>query len=57
MLEEIRFPKADEINEEVEEWVETVIGNWRIFCGGTWGDDDLGEGGKEAVARNVLEVR
>ncbi|KAH0553017.1 hypothetical protein GP486_006787, partial [Trichoglossum hirsutum] len=56
MLEEVRFPKADEFNEEVEEWVETVIRNWGIFCGGTWQDDDLGEGGKEAVARNVLEI-
>ena len=57
MLEEVKFPKADEINQEIEEWVESVVGNWRVLCGSTWRDDDLGEGGKEGVARSVLEVR
>ncbi|KAI9779152.1 MAG: hypothetical protein M1839_007687 [Geoglossum umbratile] len=56
MLEEVKFPKADEMNEEIEEWVELVIGNWRVLCGSTWRDDDLGEGGKEGVARSVLEI-
>jgi cargo-transport protein YPP1 len=57
MLEEIKFPRADEVNQEIEEWVESVVGNWRVLCGSTWQDDDLGEGGKEGVSRGVLEVR
>ena len=57
MLEEVKFPKADEVNEEIEEWVESVVGNWRVLCGSTWQDDDLGEGGREGVSRSVLEVR
>jgi len=56
MLEEIRFPKADEVDEEVEEWVEQVMRNWRVFCGPTWYDEELGEGGQEAAGRNVLDV-
>lgn len=57
MLEEVKFPRADEVNEEIEEWVEAVMGNWRVLCGSTWRDEDLGEGGKEGLARSVLEVR
>lgn len=56
LLKEIRFPKANEVNEEVEEWVELVMKNWRIFCGSSWHDEELGEGGQEAVGRNVLDV-
>lgn len=56
MLQEIRFPKADEVDEEVEEWVEQVMRNWRVFCGPTWYDEELGEGGQEAAGRIVLDV-
>lgn len=56
MLQEIRFPKADEVDEEVEEWAEQVMRNWRVFCGPTWHDEELGEGGQEAAGRNVLDV-
>lgn len=56
MLQEIRFPKADEVNVEVEEWVEQVMRNWRVLCGPTWNDEELGEGGHEAASRNVLDV-
>lgn len=56
MLQEVRFPKADEVNEEVGDWVEQVMRNWRVLCGPTWHDDELGEGGQEAVGRNVLDV-
>lgn len=56
MLQEVRFPKADEVNEEVGDWVEQVMRNWRVLCGPTWHDDELGEGGQEGVGRNVLDV-
>lgn len=56
MLIEVPFPDASSYNPECEEWVEKVISNWRVFCGSSWRNDDLGEGGKDAVGRTVLEV-
>ena len=56
LLEETRFPKANERNERVEKWIDTVMQNWRIMCGPTWQDAELGEGGKNALARGVLDV-
>lgn len=57
LLRETRFPKANESNEEVLEWVETVMANWRVLCGPSWQDEELGEGGKDSVGRNTLDVR
>jgi hypothetical protein len=56
LVRETKFPKASETNHEVEAWVDSVMDNWRLLCGPTWSDDDLGEGGKEGVARGVLDV-
>jgi predicted DNA-binding transcriptional regulator AlpA len=56
LLKETQFPKASETNHEVEAWVDSVIDNWRLLCGPAWTDSDLGEGGKEGVARSVLDV-
>jgi predicted DNA-binding transcriptional regulator AlpA len=56
LLKETQFPKASETNHEVEAWVDSVIDNWRLLCGPAWTDSDLGEGGKEGVARGVLDV-
>jgi cargo-transport protein YPP1 len=56
LLKEISFPKASENNHEIEAWTDAVMENWRILCGPTWSDDDLGEGGKEAAGRGVLDV-
>lgn len=56
LIKETQFPKASESNREIEGWVDSVIDNWRLFCGPTWHDNDLGEGGKEGVARSVLDV-
>lgn len=56
LLREIKFPTADSRNSQVEDWVEQVIQNWEILCGASWSDDDLGEGGQNAVSRNVLDV-
>jgi predicted DNA-binding transcriptional regulator AlpA len=57
LIKETQFPKASEINHEVEAWVDSVMDNWRLLCGPTWLDSDLGEGGKEGIARSVLDVR
>ncbi|RAR11452.1 filamentation protein [Stemphylium lycopersici] len=56
LIKETKFPKASETNHEVESWVDSVMDNWRLLCGPTWSDDDLGEGGKEGVARGVLDI-
>lgn len=56
MLQETRFPTAEQSNEEVELWCSQVIDNWRILCGSRWQDGDLGGGGKESVGRGVLDV-
>lgn len=55
-LRETKFPTADSHNLQVEEWIEQVISNWEIMCGPEWQDSDLGEGGQNAIGRNVLEV-
>lgn len=57
LLEETRFPKANERNSRVERWVDSVVQNWRIMCGPSWQDEELGEGGKNAIARGILDVR
>ncbi|KAF2714972.1 filamentation protein-like protein [Pleomassaria siparia CBS 279.74] len=56
LLNETQFPKASESNQEIETWTDAVMHNWRFFCGPTWSDQDLGEGGKEAVSRGVLDI-
>ncbi|KAJ5343120.1 uncharacterized protein N7506_002944 [Penicillium brevicompactum] len=55
-LRETKFPTADSHNLQVEEWIEQVISNWEIMCGPEWQDSDLGEGGQNAIGRNVLEI-
>lgn len=56
LLNETQFPKASQANTEVEEWVERVIGNWKIFCGSQWTAAELGDGGQAAVSRSVLDI-
>lgn len=56
LIKETHFPKASETNHEIEVWVDSVIANWRIFCGASWTDGDVGEGGKEGVGRSVIDV-
>ena len=56
LLKETHFPKASESNQEMDGWTDAVMHNWRYLCGPTWSDQDLGEGGKEAVGRGVLDV-
>ncbi len=53
---EVNFPKANEANTEVESWVDQLVANWRICSSSTWSDNDVGDGGKEALSRSVLAV-
>jgi tetratricopeptide (TPR) repeat protein len=56
LLEEVQFPKAEDHSEEVEEWVDIVMKNWRVLCGTNWQEQSLGAGGRDAVSRGVLEI-
>lgn len=56
LLKEVKFPTANEPNFEVEKWTDEVMINWRIICGPTWTDEEIGEGGQEAAGRNTLDV-
>lgn len=56
LLKETNFPRADQDNLKIESWVDQVMANWRVMCGHTWQDEDLGEGGKVALGRGVLDV-
>lgn len=56
LLEETKFPKADQSNGEVEEWTAQVVANWRQFTGPDWSDFDVGEGGRSAVSRVTLDI-
>lgn len=56
LIKETQFPKASQANFEIEAWVDSVVDNWRLLCGPTWSDTDLGEGGKEGIARSVLDI-
>ncbi|KAJ1716537.1 filamentation protein (Rhf1) [Aspergillus flavus] len=56
LLRETKFPTAYAGSTQIEDWVEQVITNWEILCGPQWTDEDLGEGGQNAVGRNVLDI-
>jgi hypothetical protein len=54
---EVYFPKAEEYNQEIDEWVGTVMQNWRVLHGSRWLTGALAEGGRAELGRGVLEVR
>ncbi|KJZ72947.1 hypothetical protein HIM_07710 [Hirsutella minnesotensis 3608] len=56
LLAETTFPRADERREEVEVFVKVVVENWAILCGRGWREEDLGQGGRSAISRGVLET-
>lgn len=56
LLQEVQFPRADQANEEVEQWVELVVQNWRVLCGANWMNTNPDQVGKEATSRRVLEI-
>ncbi|KAH0287130.1 hypothetical protein M436DRAFT_80050 [Aureobasidium namibiae CBS 147.97] len=56
LLYKTKFPQANQTNEEVEQWTNSVIANWSILCGPRWREIDLGEGGKAVVSRSTLDI-
>lgn len=56
LLRVSRFPKAHKSNPEIEDWVEQVIRNLEVLSGTSWPESELGEGGRDNVRRNVLEI-
>ncbi|KAI1918680.1 hypothetical protein LOZ12_002421 [Ophidiomyces ophidiicola] len=56
LLRNAKFPRADASNQDIEVWVEQVIHNWHILCSSEWQDADFGEGGHDALSRNVLDI-
>ena len=56
LLNELKFPKANDDTPEIESWVDQVMANWKILCGNTWLDEDHVDGGKESTGRKVLAV-
>ncbi|KAM0562075.1 hypothetical protein ACHAPJ_002519 [Fusarium lateritium] len=56
LLGETSFPRADEEREEVEDFVNQVLRNWTVLCGRGWRETDLGQGGRGALSRGVLDI-
>lgn len=56
LMRETRFPKAEESNVEVRDFVENVMSNWRALCGPSWTDRELEEGGATSISRRTLDV-
>ncbi|KAH8598180.1 hypothetical protein B0O99DRAFT_684226 [Bisporella sp. PMI_857] len=56
LLSEVQFPRAEEVNEEVETFVNIATKNWGVLCGNGWNDHDIGEGGAEGVSRGILDI-
>jgi tetratricopeptide (TPR) repeat protein len=56
LLKEVQFPRAEQWNEEVEDWVNLVMKNWRVLCGPSWQEHELGAGGRQEVSRKVLGI-
>lgn len=56
LLGTLKFPTATETNEIVEQWVEQAALNWQALCGPQWHDAELGEGGRDAISRNMLDI-
>lgn len=56
LMKEVQFPKAEEASEEIDQWVDLVVQNWRVMCGSTWQESELGPGGIEATSRHVLDI-
>ncbi|RMD42552.1 hypothetical protein DV735_g2622, partial [Chaetothyriales sp. CBS 134920] len=56
LLRNTPFPQAGEANHVIEEWVEQVIANWQVLVGQPGFDGDLGEGGRNSLGRNVIDI-
>lgn len=56
LLREVQFPSADQTSEEIEEWANLVVENWRLICGSSWLEGDQDQSIREAVSRRVLDI-
>jgi len=56
LLQQMRFPKANQANPEIESWVDQVMANWLALCNPTVREEELGKGGRATLSRSVLEV-
>lgn len=56
LLREVPFPKANEVNVEVEKWADQVMDNWRTVMSPSWLHEDIGRGGKESATRRTLAM-
>lgn len=57
LLHQVSFPEASKANTDVDDWVNSLIANWRVICGPNWQESDLGQCGKRGASRRVLEVK
>ena len=56
LLKEVSFPRADQVNTQVESWADQVMADWRIMSSSTWREEDLGQLNKLTLGRGVLDV-
>ncbi|ETN40623.1 uncharacterized protein HMPREF1541_04900 [Cyphellophora europaea CBS 101466] len=56
LLNNTQFPKAGASNAVIEQWVEQATTNWEVICGSDWSEQDIGEGGRNLITRNVLDI-
>ncbi|KAK5139998.1 hypothetical protein LTR32_007069, partial [Rachicladosporium monterosium] len=56
LLNETQFPKASQTNAEIELWIEQAVINWRTLSSADWTDDELGDGGKATLGRDMLDI-
>ena len=56
LMQNTKFPHANQSNSVVEQFVESVTKNWDIICGSGWTANDIGDGGRDLITRNVLDI-
>ncbi|KAL6713196.1 hypothetical protein ACLMJK_009317 [Lecanora helva] len=56
LFKEYTFPRADQVNTQVETFVDEVMANWRVMYGSTWREEDLEGTGKIALGHGVLDI-
>ena len=56
LLREVQFPRADQTSDEVEEWVDLVVKNWRVLCGSSWLVGEQDQSREEGVSHRVLDI-
>lgn len=50
------FPRADQPSSQIDSFVDQVIANWWIMCRLDWSEEEIGEGGRETLCRDILTV-